>query len=110
MWANVDRRFFRTSEGYIRFGPAKCQPGDYIVVLTGGDVPYIFRPLSTSHKLSRACRYLAGKHENALSMTKQVAKTWYTILGDSYVHGIMDGDAFSILNEKNRKLRDIVLV
>ena len=34
----------------------------------------------------------------------------YSVLGDSYVHGIMDGKVFELLDESNRVMSDIILI
>lgn len=70
-----DRRFFLSekhdctgkSQVFKGLGPAALQEGDIIVVLLGGPVPYLLRPA-------------AGLHT-------------YTLVGECYVHGIMNGEA-----------------
>jgi hypothetical protein len=34
----------------------------------------------------------------------------YSVLGDSYVHGIMDGEVFKLLGDSNREMKDIMLI
>jgi hypothetical protein len=72
-----NRRFFISEKGYIGFAPSHAAPGDTIVVLFGGNVPYILR-----------------KNEPA---TWGSSETTYIFLGDSYVHGIMDGEVIESL-------------
>jgi hypothetical protein len=67
-----NRRFFISEKGYIGLAPATAAPGDKIAILFGGNVPYILR-----------------RNEHESSETSEL--TW-TFLGDSYVHGIMDGE------------------
>ena len=59
------RRFFTTVSGYMGLAPATAQSGDKICLLLGGQVPYILR-----------------EEENH-----------YKLVGESYVHGIMRGEA-----------------
>jgi len=92
--ATRGRRFFNTQKGYFGFGPGKCKIGDLVVVLAGGRVPYTIRPAP----------------ESARAPAIMPSMKCYTILGDSYVHGIMDGEVFELLNENERELKEIVLV
>lgn len=59
------RRPFRSAKGYIGLGPFGICENDTIWILPGTDVPFIFRPTKD------------GK---------------FTVLGEAYVHGIMDGE------------------
>jgi hypothetical protein len=65
MNAMRNKRPYVSQKGYVGMGPASTQPGDVIVVLMGGCVPYMFRPRGE------------GK---------------YFFLGEAYCHGIMDGE------------------
>ncbi|KAJ4301911.1 hypothetical protein N0V90_004007 [Kalmusia sp. IMI 367209] len=71
----VNQGFFITREGYIGIGPPDMAKGDEAWVLFGGNVPFILRPLG--HAESWKC-----KNSND-----------YTLVGNAYVHGIMDGEA-----------------
>ncbi|KAE9373732.1 hypothetical protein N431DRAFT_438910 [Stipitochalara longipes BDJ] len=61
------RRVFRTRENYLGNGPTSIRPGDQVWILGGAKIPSILRPQKN------------GK---------------YVLVGDSYVHGIMHGEAF----------------
>ena len=61
------RRIFRTRENYLGNGPRSIRPGDQVWILAGAKIPFILRPQEN------------GK---------------YVLVGDSYVHGIMHGEAF----------------
>jgi hypothetical protein len=63
--ACTGRVFFTTSRGLTGVGPRKIQPGDTVVVLFGARVPYVLRR--------------KGNH--------------YRLIGDCYVHGLVDGEA-----------------
>jgi len=60
------RRVVRTFKGYMALAPASTREGDYVVLFEGGRLPLVVR-----------------KNEE-----------YWTILGDCYVHGIMNGEAF----------------
>ncbi|KAJ4346348.1 uncharacterized protein N0V89_010277 [Didymosphaeria variabile] len=63
--AHRNRRVMGTRDGRVGLAPKHARQGDVVAVLTGGRVPFILRP---------------EEHH-------------YTIVGDAYVHGIMDGEA-----------------
>lgn len=63
------RRFFVTKKGYFGIGPAELEEGDEIYILAGGKVPLVLRPLPESQPNT------------------------FELVGDCYVHGVMDGEA-----------------
>ncbi|KAK2761021.1 het domain-containing protein [Colletotrichum kahawae] len=63
--ASCNRKFARTRDGYYVLGPRVMEPGDVICVLYGGKMPFCLRPW--------------GKKN-------------YLLVGECYVHGIMDGE------------------
>lgn len=63
-----NRRVYITQMGYIGVGPTDTGVGDSVVVLFGGDVPFILHPKG-------------GEGEE------------YGFVGESYVWGLMDGEA-----------------
>jgi hypothetical protein len=67
------RKVFTTSKAYMGIGPAAMQAGDLICVLFGGRVPFIVRP-----KLPEEER---GQYE---------------LIGECYIHGLMEGQAFRV--------------
>ena len=81
------RSLFRTQNGLLGIGPGKCQVDDSVVVLLGGNMPYIVR--DAPNRLSTPC---------------------FTISGDAYVHGIMDGEALLTQDGSPKELTEIVLV
>jgi hypothetical protein len=81
---NVPRQsFFITGKGFMGTGPPKLKARDEVWVLCGESVPFILRPLeSTSHDL-------VGKGLGSLGD----GIGYHQLLGDGFVHGIMDGEA-----------------
>ncbi|KAL6705440.1 hypothetical protein ACN47E_006705 [Coniothyrium glycines] len=65
--------FFVTKEGYLGIGPPHTQPGDWVWIFHGGQVPFIMR-----------------KHHK---MVADDGVHWLSLVGDCYLHGIMDGEA-----------------
>ena len=70
------RRMFITSRGYIGLGDGRSQAGDIVIIMLGADVPYILR-------------------EGAIDQ--------YKLIGEAYVHGIMDGQGLD-MNLEVRKI------
>jgi hypothetical protein len=91
---SAGRRFIKTQKGYIGWAPEKCQEGDLVVVLAGGNVPYILHA------------------EPAVEIPECGWGPFpcYSVLGDSYVHGIMDGEVFELLDESDREMKEIILI
>ncbi|KAF7945151.1 hypothetical protein EAE96_009930 [Botrytis aclada] len=74
------RRFFIAKEPrWIGLVPMDAQIGDQLFLLEGGKLPYILRRMEGTEK--------------------------YKIIGDCYVHGIMDGEEWNV-----DKLEDVILV
>ncbi|EPE33782.1 hypothetical protein GLAREA_06795 [Glarea lozoyensis ATCC 20868] len=80
LYAITLRKLFISDEGWLGLAPMNSVPGDRIALLEGGRVPFILRPTG---------------NENQFEM-----------VGDAYVHGIMDGEAW----DEGKDLIDIVLV
>ena len=69
MIASSGRRFFATDRGYIGLGPPEMQKGDQVYILSGGNVPYLLRPIFGPRPQT------------------------FELVGDCYLHGIMYGEA-----------------
>jgi hypothetical protein len=78
------RRFAMTERGYMGWCPENCAPGDLVTIFEGGPVPIVLRPA-------------AGDDQ-------------YVVVGDAYIHGIMDGEAFEMTADSEPVVEDIVLV
>jgi hypothetical protein len=61
-----NRKLFATGKGYLGLGPAAILTGDIIAVILGLDTPLVLRRSGVDG---------------------------YQIVGEAYVHGIMDGEA-----------------
>lgn len=64
------RRPLKTKEGLIGVGPAELRINDCIYIVAGGKVPFVLRPSSS----------ISNPHT-------------FELVGDCYVHGVMDGEA-----------------
>ncbi|KAH6638780.1 heterokaryon incompatibility protein-domain-containing protein [Boeremia exigua] len=82
----IGRRCAVTCKGYIGWIPAKARKGDVVVLIPGGNVPYILRQV---HQKS-----------SPLDTVRR-----YEFVGDAYIHGIMHGEAYD-----GTKLEPIILV
>jgi hypothetical protein len=59
-----------TRKGYLGIGPWMVQEGDAVMLVAGADMPYLFRKTNGG--------------------TNEVS---WRLVGELYVHGIMDGEA-----------------
>jgi hypothetical protein len=84
VWAlqmSTNRRLLVTKDGYVGLGPIKARQGDHVCILYGCSVPLIFREL----------------------------KGGFSLVGEAYVHGFMDGEAIALVNEGKLKEKEWIL-
>jgi hypothetical protein len=82
------RRFFTTSNGRLGVGPPRIEPGDIVCVFRGEPLPLILRPDPTS----------VGDEEI------------FKLVGEAYVHGVMDGEIFHAEDEGEAVLERLFTV
>lgn len=68
----MNRRFFITADGHMGMGPVAIEEGDIVVILFGGKVPYVLRPMGKTH----------------------------SFVGECYVNDVMGGGAITRLQEE----------
>jgi hypothetical protein len=113
--ASKGRSFFVTQKGRLGVGPPNMQPDDGVFILHGSRVPMILRraknPRNCQNKVveklvlstqEEQARFAAGDRSSSkLVGTREASRfsvcneshgTCYTVIGDAYVHGIMDGN------------------
>lgn len=73
------RKFGTTSKRYIGLFPRGTRPGDQIGVLLGVHVPFVVRPWGTSGS--------------------------FQLIGECYVHGIMDGEVIQMTDLKREEIQ-----
>lgn len=78
---NMGRSLVRTSRGYLGTAPNDVQKGDVVCIFMGAAVPFILRP-------------------------RDAVDGGYTLIGDAYIHGIMDGELVSDWDDAKQNLRD----
>lgn len=88
------RRFFVSEKGYIGLAPKDAQVGDQICVLAGGKMPFVLREVKEASK----------------KKFKTSSEPEWNILGDTYVHGLMDGEGLATADQRLVELQDFVLV
>ncbi|KAN0119364.1 Heterokaryon incompatibility protein (HET) domain containing protein [Hyaloscypha variabilis] len=76
------RRFFMTKKGYMGIGPNRCSNGDIVCVLLGGELPYVLRPVTNER---------------------------YKMVGQCYMHGIMDGEVIRGAIKGNFMYKDFAI-
>lgn len=124
--ASEGRRFFVTRTGYIGVGPRNMSVGDHAFILHGSQVPFILRSADravacqgerietmSSATASQPTYVLAGKHAKAPEQQKVCYETHTElnyIIGDAYVHGVMNGEALRSEAQDFRKTTSICLI
>ncbi|KAF2804652.1 uncharacterized protein BDZ99DRAFT_149700 [Mytilinidion resinicola] len=68
--ANEDRRYFTTRGGYLGIGPVGIRSGDLVCIILDADVPFVLRK----------------------SAANGAGNAQFELVGECYVHGIMDGE------------------
>ncbi|KAK0653122.1 heterokaryon incompatibility protein-domain-containing protein [Cercophora newfieldiana] len=89
------RSFVITSKGYIGLAPLKSKVGDEVCVLEGGTVPFVLRPVEDS--------VLAP-----FGVISKEGQRFFELVGESYVHGVSNGDWIKDQNEGD--VIDVVIV
>ncbi|KAI1390137.1 heterokaryon incompatibility protein-domain-containing protein [Hypoxylon trugodes] len=84
--ACVGRKFFVTTRGFMGIGPASMEPGDLVVVLLGAVVPFVAR--KTANEQDRT----------------------YILIGECYVHGIMDGELVRMKQGAGKEAEEFVFI
>ena len=86
------RRLVISEKRYLGLVPMDTQPGDQICILCGGRVPFI--PRETGEQME-----IDG-----------VDHKCHILLGDSYVHGLMQGEAAEMIERRQVHLQNFYLV
>lgn len=90
--ATTHRRFFVTEKGYMGIGPAATLKSDLVVVIDGSHLPTIFRETSEIAEIDR-------RKESS-----------FKVLGDSFVQGLVNGEAVAMINNGELGVRRFILV
>ncbi|OTA64865.1 HET-domain-containing protein [Hypoxylon sp. EC38] len=82
-WAALNRRFFRTKTGWYGLAHKLIREGDVCCVFEGVRVPFVLRPVDGEG---------------------------YKLVGDAYVHGVMRGEAVTMMKNGSFVEEDIIIV
>ena len=88
---NIQRRMVVTRKGYVGMVPEATRESDVIVALLGCSMPMVLRPVRSPDDDDGR-----GREQ-------------FQVVGECYVHGLMDGQAMAWLEEGEVKLEDITL-
>lgn len=83
MMKTASRRLYVTERGYMGLCNKSVKAGDQVHILSGGHVPFILRPMTAESTETANC---------------------YSFMGDTYIHGLMDGEA---LNREDFKWTEV---
>ncbi|KAM5357470.1 hypothetical protein ACJZ2D_016236 [Fusarium nematophilum] len=124
------RRIFITCKGYIGTGPGHIRVGDGVFILYGSRVPFVLRPAPRAATCAMVVvNELFGPEEDKkafIDLTKGksdrpepkklsttcnvIHEGVYHVVGDAYVHGMMDGEAMKGKQGDEVSTRSIFLV
>lgn len=90
--SSLERSFVFTERGYMGLAPDWCETGDVVAIMAGGTMPMVLRPVSQR----------ANQREDG--------STVFELVGEAYIHGIMDGQAFDVTGRNDCELDDFFLV
>jgi len=76
-----DRQFAVTRKGYMAIVLLFAKPGDSVCLIFGADVPFVLRKAPTKQSSEKYGR----------------KQCYYNLVGECYVHGIMDGEGWKVL-------------
>ena len=85
------RRLFSTESTRIGMGPADLRTGDQVCVFMNGRALYILR--NRKEAASHQSGGITDAHE--LESSQKIKATTYELVGEAYVDGLMDGEAFT---------------
>lgn len=81
----LNHAFFITRAGYMGIGPPGMRAGDQVWIFYGGNVPFVMRGLEVGTVEVSTVELGNGDRDNP-------PRPQLTLVGDSYVHGVMDGE------------------
>ena len=81
--AGIWRRVYVTTKGYIGLGPQSMEVGDEVWVVCGAKTLYVLR------SKPKDCTTLEGP-------TIQQERDKFTLVGETYLHGFMHGEAYKL--------------
>ncbi|PGH35754.1 hypothetical protein GX50_01467 [[Emmonsia] crescens] len=84
-----DRAFFTTRKGYMGIGPkgkTRVRVGDQVAVLGGGFTPFILREVGVGDGVGSYGSGGVGEGGDS------GRRGCYTLVGESYIHGMMEGE------------------
>jgi hypothetical protein len=104
--ATASRRFFLTSTGYMGIGPKTTTIGDNVQVFKGSNVPFMTRqdrtgPLEVG---SRIILITGDSQDDHTAPTSKLIASPYQLVGDCFVYGLMDGEAFEQADARVERL------
>jgi hypothetical protein len=104
------RRLYVTEKGYLGLGPASLSPGDSVWIIPGHDKPVVLRSITTGNEEADTEQDSTPNTQEEMAITGAdeqlpIEKAKWTLIGSSYVHGIMNGEALG-----HSTMTDIILV
>lgn len=93
----ASRRFFMTSSGHMGMGPKSTSEGDKVYVLKSSNIPFVVRQnqsVLVNHDDWTVVLAGEGRKSHARTGAKRPEPS-FSLVGDCFVHGVMDGEVFA---------------
>ncbi|KAF2651058.1 hypothetical protein K491DRAFT_607655 [Lophiostoma macrostomum CBS 122681] len=101
----ASRCFYVTRNGYMGIGPKSTLPGDRLYALKGSNVPFLVRPDSLRDCAGMGWNALVQPDLNQPAMgTCEEPHSCHRLVGDCFAYGLMDGEVFTNLGIRTRRL------
>jgi hypothetical protein len=81
LFSTTGRSLFWSHDGYLGLGPIDVKLGDRVCIFFGGEVLYLLRP----------------------------SRGTFQFIGECYVHGLMDGEAYALLDDGSHTVENFVI-
>lgn len=111
--ATASRKFFIILKGHIGTGPASIQKGDQIFITLGCRVPLILRPNSIIryYNPNSVETLIPDQQERCEGLQLRAGQfSYHSLIGDTYLHGFMDGEIINLAKQSSTLPRWICLV
>lgn len=90
MEASYGKRPFLSAQGFIGLCPAGAQAGDLLCVLAGMHGPVVLRPVAQDESHGESAAAVAEEQQQQQKYER------FTLVGEAYAYGIMDGELWHL--------------
>lgn len=93
----------RGSDVLLGLGQQGLQSGDKVWLLRGGSVLYVLRPRIS--EVLHASQVFDCVRSSDMTSASEERESTYQLIGDAFVHGLMDAQLLGMMGEHQRRAR-----